>query len=123
MAAATFLGITVRARGLARESIGQSPPQRGWRMQDENIQPQATQVTVVQQIFILVWDGIIRACCNMMIQGDAPRDLIEMIDLGGCVRVSTEGRAHDHHRRDATLCMTRRGCQDKTFIDGLMGDC
>jgi hypothetical protein len=33
--AAIGLGIAVRARGLARGRIGQDPPRRGWRMQDE----------------------------------------------------------------------------------------
>jgi hypothetical protein len=33
--AAIGLSIAVRARGLARGNVGQNPPQRGWRMQDE----------------------------------------------------------------------------------------
>lgn len=33
--AAIGLGITVRARGLARGRIGQDPPRHGWRMQDD----------------------------------------------------------------------------------------
>jgi len=33
--AAMGLGIAVGARGLAGGNIGQNPPQRGWRMQDE----------------------------------------------------------------------------------------
>ena len=35
--AAIGLGIAVGARGLARGRIGQDPPRRGWRMQDETI--------------------------------------------------------------------------------------
>ena len=35
---------------------------------------------VTFNIFVLIWDGI-RACCNMMIQGDASRELIPIINI------------------------------------------
>ena len=39
--AAIGLGITVRARGLARGRIGQDPPRHGWRMQDDIVTERA----------------------------------------------------------------------------------